>query len=177
MVMKASSIKELNSRAWYRLFKVLWIGGALLLLGLLNFANYYSYDSAYSYDRRTCLNNLTYLSKDEFDIVMRLADFYEGSLMYKFHLANCGYWKYEGSSYSGIETSKGFLDNVKNPNFSMIGTPRHKVQDFINFATSGHINNFLWNFFLWNSVILAIFELGRRVFYYIYFGSLRPPKN
>jgi hypothetical protein len=93
-------------------------------------------------------------------------------------LNKCSTWKYDNTSpYSGISKSDQFLTTQKNPEFDIVNPPKHKVDDFVWHVSQGYIWSFITNFFIYNLIILGLFEMGRRVFYYIYFGKLKPNKQ
>ena len=163
MSSEQKTIVSLNSKWWYRLLKVVFVGAQLLIILLLiginlgNFAPQFDYEQSFVY----CDNGFSFLPTDV------------GLLVYSNYLSPyddekirnlCARTIVKNADGSLKLTPSTFLPDEKNYKFAAKYTDRNWM-GFFGFSVTGIL------------ITLLIFEIGRRIFYYVGLGTFRPRKS
>jgi hypothetical protein len=175
------TISHLNGKAWYRLVKVVFFLALLIALGIFNLIAFSSkpYTTTDEYNSKiVCNNGKDYIAGNNgIDIYKAIADEFnrprESSyILYDVigtdHPNNATVLCWGGSSF--------VPEAISNDDWLTLtsSTPQYKVE--LAKKTVGNWWGFLELLVIGNIVILLIFEVIRRVFYYIVLGSIKPEK-
>jgi len=173
------TVSELQSRWWYRFIKVLYTGCFLLVFIFFLASFYYenkSYPMNYSKTRITCLDSQKSfdIDKSELNLVDdKLSNEQQEALALKYCRGK------EIARQSSIDLSKYGARRVSNPFLS----GSFLISNSVFTASYGVMEEKIdWSSLLIQLLYLIVteaflFELFRRIFYYIVLGSLRPKKS
>lgn len=162
-----NTLHELNQKIWYRVVKVLYIGSFIIFL-LLSIGLIYENSSTYPYNEKktriTCVQVkiAEEINKSSYGIEDTLSTDQKRRIAADICGAN--------PNTADLEEKGGRLNTLLSDN-EIFKASQGVMEDGIDVA------NFVFHTLIFAVVLSVLYEIARRVFYYIFFGTFRPLKK
>lgn len=168
------TIKTLNEKWWYRLLKVIYIVLLIMFVFSAITLSFSSYSPKKIYDNEksfiVCDDGREF-SLEENNVYLGISGRISTSDDKKFNS-----WCLDGSEEK-VENVDGRIARLKK---SLATNKVEKEKNYIFFSSYkiiGDWNNVMLSIFFSMLTIFAVFELFRRIFYYVILGKMKPKKN
>lgn len=167
------TIHSLNQKAWYRLLKVVYVGIFVFMLLFLGVSHYFMYTGSFNGGISRCHANFNIADQPDREAALRVWGFskrtgQKGALLVTDKAEE---YSYMISSFDGFYKSiYPAYERRGETEFEWTSPVKTTPQDVCSEIGARHAGNLISNVLISLIVIGGLFEIGRRLFYYIYFG-------
>lgn len=181
------TISQLNKKPWFRLLRVVFIIGFLIILGIFNFVTFSK--GVKEIDQA---KTMVYCAPKPTSDPNKFAQDFYNQRKDSFTAEEADLFLSENNfknkqidmvNITSVRVFTKILRECLPPNISTQALSIDQYQNHFGSIVTGikitpvfTYNNFLMLFFIGNIGILFIFEIIKRVFYYVYLGKIKPEK-